>query len=69
MQKIRVYPMQLEAGVTAILPTPITVTEVIAFGSGGRANTSQDFRVMTPYLEILLSPERPLFPMTANNTV
>lgn len=42
--------MQLEAGVTAILPTPITVTEVIAFGSGGRANTSQDFRVMTPYL-------------------
>lgn len=42
--------MQLEAGVTAILPTPITVTEVITFGSGGRANTSQDFRVMTPYL-------------------
>lgn len=50
VQKIRVYPMQLEAGVTAILPTPITVTEVITFGSGGRANTSQDFRVMTPYL-------------------
>lgn len=40
--------MQLEAGVTAILPTPITAIEVIAFGSGGRANTSQDFRVMTP---------------------
>lgn len=50
VQKIRVYPMQLEAGVTAILPPPITVTEVSAFGSGGRANTSQDFRVMTPYL-------------------
>lgn len=42
--------MQLEAGVTAILPAPITVMQVIAFGSGGRANTSQDFRVMTPYL-------------------
>lgn len=42
--------MQLEAGVTAVLPAPITVTEVIAFGSGERANTSQDFRVMTPYL-------------------
>lgn len=42
--------MQLEAGVTAVLSTPITVIEVIAFGSGRTANTSQDFRVMTPYL-------------------
>lgn len=28
----------------------VTVIKVIAFRSGGRANTSQDFRVMTPYL-------------------
>lgn len=38
------------AGVTAVLPAPITVTEVTAFGSGGRANTSQDCGVMTPRL-------------------
>lgn len=54
------YQTQLKAGVTSVPPTPPVVIKVTASGSGGRANTSQDFRVMTPYLEIFLYPESPL---------
>lgn len=44
------HHMLLKAGVAAMLPAPIAVMKVTASGSGGRANSSQDFRTMMPYL-------------------